>query len=160
MGQKIDKNYFVTYARGDKKIADKLLDELDIHLILSKRYNFSKWIDDDILPDNEEYHPKIVDALDGSDFALVLATPRYFTRDYIKKHEMPPLLREEGRKLAILVGVEPVDFSNHDLQGFEKFQLHRLNGKFYSQCNKQEKKEFVSSLFVAIEQILDSRGEA
>ena len=154
MDKKIPKNYFVTYARGDKKIASKLLEDLDIHLLLSKQYRFSKWIDDDLLPDNQGYHEKIIDALKESDFALVLATPRYFTRQYILDHEIPPLMRDENRKLGIIVGLEKVDFAHHDLQGFEKFQFHRYNGKFYEECNKAEKRAFVSSLFVTIERIL------
>ena len=147
-------NYFVTYARGDKELSSKLLDELDIHFTLSKKYRYNKWIDEDILPDNEAYHEKIIDALERSDFALVLASPLYFTRDYIINNEIPPLLREKNRKLAIIVGLEKVDFVNHNLQGFEKFQFHRYNGKFFDECNEREKKEFIASLFVAIEKIL------
>lgn len=155
MSRKTPKNYFVTYARGDKDIADELLDGLSIHLALSRQYEYSKWIDDYILPDNQEYHQKIIGALEQSDFALVLASPCYFTRPYILKNEIPPLLRDdEDRKLAIIVGLSRVDFDHHDLKGFEKFQFHLYNGKFYDECDQAEKKQFVASLFVAIEMIL------
>ena len=155
--EKKEKKYFVSYARGDSASAEELLKALDIHFQLSKKFHYNKWIDDDILPDNTQgYHPQIVSALEESDFALVLATPRYFTRDYILKNELPPLLRNEGRKLAVIVGMEEVDFGHHDLKGFEKFQFHRLDsGKYYSQCTPQQKKEFVHSLFRKIEMILE-----
>ena len=156
MDAKASQHYFVSYARGDKKTVNELLEGLRVHLALSRRRVYTSWKDDeDLMPENESYHAKILEALDGCDFALIFASPLYFTRDYIRKYEIPPFLAEKDRKRAVIIGLSPVNFIYHDLQGFEKFQFHRFDDKFYTQCDDAEKEQYVHTLFVSIESILD-----
>jgi len=156
---KTDLNYMITYARADKALVDDLLARLGVEFSLSKKFNYSKWIDDDIYSHNEEgFTEQITNKMEESDFVLLGASPIYFTRDFIKTHEIPIIAREENKKLAILVSIKPLDYSNHDLMGFEKYNFFNLNGKSYAECiSELEKDAFAHKLFLHIQAIMESR---
>lgn len=153
------KNYMTTYARADKVLIDDLLGRLSVNFALSKEYNYIKWIDDDIYSHNKQgYTEQIIDKMEQSDFILLGASPIYFTRDYIKTHEIPIVARENNKKLAILVSIKPLDYRNHDLLGFEKYNFFTIQGKSYAEYESElDKDEFAHELFVHIQAILESR---
>ena len=153
------KNYAVSYARGEKDLVYDLNNRLEINFKLSKKYKYDQWIDEMLPPTNEKpFTDEIISKFEKSDFILLFGSPLYFTREFIQDYEIPMMMREENRKLAILIMLKPLDFDNHNYWGFENYNWFHLNGKAYSQCESEnEKDEFASKLFIAIEKVLRCR---
>lgn len=147
--------YAVSYARKDKELVEDLLDRLGVNLDLSKRYIYNRWIDSMLPPTNQTpFTDEIIAKFKESDFILLLGSPLYFTREFIKEYELP-LMKGYDKKLAILVSLKPLDFANYDLMGFERYNWFSLDGKAYSKCkDEDEKDQFANALFVAIEEVL------
>ncbi|MGB1016112.1 MAG: toll/interleukin-1 receptor domain-containing protein, partial [Nannocystaceae bacterium] len=104
--QKPNISYFVSYAHADE-LALKLHDALRVHLSISSARTFEPWCDTGILP-GEDWHGEIQAALDGCDMGLLMVSPTYVSRGYIKRHELPKL--RDSDKVLIPVHLHRVDF--------------------------------------------------
>ena len=152
---KISLKYFVSYAHKTEKLTADFLDKFEDHAAISKKYTLEKWIDGDIII-GEDWHQQIQDAIAQCDFGLLLLSSTYFTRKYIKEHELSHFIKPKGSDNQIItpiipVGLESFDFSG-DLLGLEATQIFRYKKapgeplQFYNELRHNNRIQFIQSL--------------
>lgn len=144
--------YFVSYAQFDTAIVGDLLRRLVPNLAASRRYEFAKWQDTDLLV-GEGWNAAIQQALAGHRIALLMLTPTFLIRPYVVSEELPRLL--VPGKLVLPVLVSSIDLQRQDAHGIEALQIFatRVGGmrRPYSQCNTKQREAFALELYQAIE---------
>ena len=169
-GSQLEKRHvrlFVSYAHLDNehpfpRVFD-LLGELDKLFEPSRHYRIDPWTDHQILM-GEKWDQEIQRALRECDFGLLMVSPSFLSRKYIREVELPVFVGgpdESALKPLLPVGLAPVDFQNHDLCGLEDHQvfrggMERRAGKFFSELgNRRHRERFAKQLFEAIITRLD-----
>ncbi len=150
---------FVSYARANKELTSRFLDNFRQHVAPSKSYNYSFWSDSDILV-GENWHEEIQEALEHCILGLILISPALLGSQYITEHELPKFVGSHAKPL-IPVMLQPVDFERYDLKGLKKNQIFRLDRpkfrspKSYYECSGKQRNQFVLDLFGQVEERLD-----
>ncbi len=156
--------FFVSYAHDNRQLAEALVKDLGTHFAASARYALIPWMDRDILV-GERWKESIEEAIKDCDFGLMLLSPAFFASRFIKAHELPRFVGAPDNprlKPVLPVGLVPITFGRHDLQGLEehqifRFQNERLEGRYYDQMPAgARRREFVRQLHLAIEKRLDA----
>lgn len=108
---------FVSYARKDEELRDKLFDHLGG--LRSGGY-ISVWSDGQIVP-GQEWAPEIIRRLDEADIILLLVTSSFLGSDYIGRVELVRALERHRRDEAIVIPVilRPADWQTAGLEGFQ-----------------------------------------
>lgn len=156
MKQKIQ--YFVSYAHRNSALAQNFIERLDDVLAPSKRFEYSRWQDTDLIL-GDEWKAQIIKAIENCDFGLLLISPAFLASSFITKSELPKFV--SGEKASVPVMLQPVDFDRHDLKGLEKEQIFRFapkgsaNPKAYAECRSHRRDAFVLELFRQIERKLE-----
>ncbi len=156
MKQKIQ--YFVSYAHRNSALAQNFIERLDDVLAPSKRFEYSRWQDTDLIL-GDEWKAQIIKAIENCDFGLLLISPAFLASSFITKSELPKFV--SGEKASVPVMLQPVDFDRHDLKGLEKKQIFRFapkgsaNPKAYAECRSHRRDAFVLELFRQIERKLE-----
>lgn len=89
---------FVSYSHSDKGFRDELVPVLQAVPGIGEVL----WFDEQDVTIGDEFHPKIQQALAASSLGILLLSNRFFTSNYIKRHELPYLLqRARGKTLKI-----------------------------------------------------------
>jgi tetratricopeptide (TPR) repeat protein len=83
---------FVSYAREDKKLKDKLLEQLSV---LERFRGVAVWTDDEIKP-GEKWRPAIEKAMATTDVALLLVSPSSLASGFINDTEIPAMLKRNA----------------------------------------------------------------
>ena len=78
---------FVSYAHADIAMCHELLTHLDF---LKRVHGITLWTDDDIRA-GDHWDSRIRDAIQESDFFLLLISPRWLSRPYIQEEEIPAI---------------------------------------------------------------------
>ena len=142
--------YFISYARADTPLANRLLMKLTPLLQISKDYALTPWRDTGILP-GEEWDTLIKDAADSCEIGLLLLTPSFLSRPYIIQEELPRLTAEG--KIIIPVFLSQFDIQLVESQGLDALQVFSLpdgrgGGLAWSECrNSSKQDDFCNSLF-------------
>jgi hypothetical protein len=137
--------FFVSYARKYKDLTDGLIDELKSQFGCSSRYEVELWMDQDTCI-GERWHERIQTAIQASNFGLLIISPEFLNREYIREHELPHYLGDSPPgKPIIPVGLIKVDFEHQDLLGLAEHQIFRKAGKnnearFYEEMQGTTKK--------------------
>jgi len=108
---------FVSYARKDEELRDKLFDHLGG--LRSGGY-ISAWSDGQIVP-GQEWAPEIIRRLDEADIILLLVTSSFLGSDYIGRVELVRALERHRRREAIVIPVilRPADWQTAGLEGLQ-----------------------------------------
>lgn len=108
---------FVSYARKDEQLRDKLFDHLGG--LRSGGY-ISQWSDGQIVP-GQEWAPEIIRRLDEADIILLLVTASFLGSDYIGRVELVRALERHRRGEAIVIPVilRPADWQTAGLEGLQ-----------------------------------------
>jgi hypothetical protein len=136
-----------------------LIDRLDDVLAPSKTYEYSRWQDTDLIV-GEDWKKQILEAINSCDFGLLLISPAFLASEFITSSELPTFV--SGKKAAVPVMLQPVDFVRHDLKGLEKKQIFRFapkganNPKAFAECKGSRRDAFVLELFRQIERKLET----
>jgi len=148
---KQDLKYFVSYAHKTDKLVADFMDKFRDHAGMSRKYNFIKWLDSDLFV-GEGWHDQIQEAISECDFGLLLLSPSYFNRLYIKDHELHHFVNSgDILKPIVPVGLQSFDL-NGDLLGLEVTQIYRYQKapgellKFYSELQSQQRHNFILDL--------------
>ena len=159
--QKTELKYFVSYAHKNEVLAKKFITEFIDHSANRKKYNFTKWIDGDIIV-GEGWNEQIQEALVACDFGLLLLSANYFTRPYILNKELPHFIRKDKDGNVIVlksmfpVGLEKFDI-NADLKGLEEKQIYLFQKKpgadikFFNECSGPNTGRFVIDCVKSLE---------
>ncbi len=138
--------FFVSYAHLDGKLKEDLLARLLIRLKSHKSLRFEHWSDQDILV-GTDWFAAIQRAMEACDFAVLLVSPEFLSREFIRETELPWLY---ANKAVIPVAVRPLS-TNLDWRGLEAKQIFFHNGKSYiDKVTDRTRGQFVDALFDAL----------
>lgn len=157
-----DITFFVCYAREDARLAAGLQDRLTQQMKPSKKYAYRLWKDKAILP-GENWNKVIHQAIAESRAGLLLISPSFLGSDYIKKVELPKLLKKKDG-FVIPVLLRKVNFKFQDARGLDHLQIYRLQRpgwpapRSYFDCNSNQREAFAAELYEAIEARLAALG--
>lgn len=111
---------FLSYAHGDRRLVEQLRRLMTPRLQIDRRVEFSVWSDDLILV-GQLWDDEIRRAMAASDFALLLLSPTFLSRDCIRGVELPTLTASTTAVMP--VGLRRVDFERSDAGGLEARQV-------------------------------------
>jgi hypothetical protein len=108
---------FVSYAREDERLRDKLSDHLGG---LRTGGYISESNDGQIVP-GQEWTPEIIRRLDEADIILLLVTSSFLGSEYIGRVELGRALERHRRGEAIVIPVilKPADWQSTGLEGLQ-----------------------------------------
>jgi O-acetyl-ADP-ribose deacetylase (regulator of RNase III) len=108
---------FVSYAREDEHLRDKLSDHLGG---LRHGGYISEWSDGQIIP-GQEWAPEIVRRLDEADIILLLITSSFLGSEFIGRVELAQALERHSRGEAVVIPVilRPADWQSAGLEGLQ-----------------------------------------
>lgn len=140
---------FISYSHRDKR----WLDELDLMIRpLVDEAGLSVWSDKDILP-GSDWRGAIEKALNEATVAILLVSKYFLASDFIRKHELPPLLEAaRKRKLQVLwVPVSDCLFENTPIATYQSVSptaspLAKLRGHKRDEVLKAIAKEIEKAL--------------
>lgn len=146
------KRGFVSYAHADRQPKTTLLDLLEPNLKILDGVQLTLWQDVDLTMGMDWEH-QIRDAVDASDYGLLLISPAFLASDFIARHELPAFIGEMATKGALPVGLKPVPLDkSRDTQGVDRYQIFtsRPAGKFFTETRGAERERFAVDLATAI----------
>lgn len=117
---------FMSYAHADLPLVERFRSLLAPRLAIDRTWAYEVWWDADILV-GRRWEDEIRRALAACDFGLLLVTPAFLSREYIRTVELPALV-EGTDKVVVPVGLQYVDFARSDLRGLEQHQIFRFQG--------------------------------
>ena len=159
---KLPVHFFVSSDEKDRRLANELLDELDILFRGSKHYAYETWTRENILV-GEDREKEITNALAQAGLGLILVSPAYLgsTREgndlgRLQRHQSKPII-------PVVLRDFPED--RIDLRGLDGKRLFRFDSghgtpRSYEDCrnNGRLRQAFVNRLFEKIERRLDRLG--
>ncbi len=144
--------YFVSYAHKDTKEVEQLLEPLKTQLKIAKNAKFSGWDDKQIVV-GHLWKQDIMEAMQQSDFGILMLSPNFFASDFIVKEEIIHFLTQNKGKTQILknivpVGLKPINLDgSRDLKGVEDVQIFRdQKGRWFDQTRGHTKDAFAEQL--------------
>lgn len=153
--------YFVSYAHKDTKEVKQLLELLKTQLKIAKNAKFSGWGDKQIVV-GRLWKQDIMEAMQHSDFGILMLSPNFFASDFIMEKELVHFLTQNKGKTQILksivpVGLKPINLDgSRDLKGVEDVQIFRdQKGRWFDQAKGHTKDAFAEQL---ADQILRKLG--
>lgn len=110
------------------------------------------WWEDSHLTCGEEFGSGVVDRFDEADFGLLLLTTAYFSRPFIRAHELPRFAGPGADKgsLPVALGPLPTPGPNRDLGGIERQLIFGLEQGSYAQLSGAKRTIFANALADAI----------
>ena len=147
--------FFISYAHGDGKYKDDLLERLKPFLGASKRYDYQIW-DDGLIRLGEKWEKEIIAALNECDFGLLFVSPNFLNSRFIAEVELVRFVGDKAPKPVLPVALGRLLFDLMNLKGLEKYQIFRHKEKCYAQCGSgKQRDDFVQELFENIEERLN-----
>jgi hypothetical protein len=144
--------YFISYAHNDKKHVNDLLPRLKTQLKIVKNAQFSGWDDRNIVVGNH-WKDEIDQAMEESDFGILMLSPNFFASDFIVEDELTHFLSQNNGNTQILkpivpVGLKPINLDgSRDLKGVEKIQIFRdKNNRWFNETRGHTKDAFAEQL--------------
>ena len=127
-------------------------------LQIDRRIDFSVWSDDLILV-GQPWDGEIRRAMAEADFALLLLSPAFLSRGYVRKVELPTLLAATATAV-MPVGLRRVDFDRCDAGGLEARQVYRwldprtADHRWFSELGGENRERFCDGLAAEISELL------
>lgn len=93
-----------------------------------------------------------MDRLDEADFGLLLLSPRFFGRPFIRRHELPRFAGPRRDKGALPVALSPLPEPGPelDLGGVERQVVFTYDGKSFADLSGARRTRFANELAAAI----------
>ena len=150
---KLPATYFLSYAHNDSPDVERFRKVLAPLLKTSPEFEFSEWIDQQILP-GEHWRLQIEAALTKCRFGLLLVSPEFLASAFITSHELPVLL---AKPLIVPIALHRITFDGSmDLKGLEDRQVFRdsRNRPFDACRTAPDRRAFAAELYRTIVALL------
>lgn len=144
---------FMVYAREDARLVGPFHELLRVRLDILRTPAVSLWWDR-ALRVGDPWDQEIRAAIHRADFGLVLLSPAMLASGYIRRVELPELIRSGA--VIMPVGLQRVDLHRADLQGLDARQiyLHRpdgaASGRWFADLAGQNRARFCDGLLAEI----------
>jgi uncharacterized protein YjbI with pentapeptide repeats len=124
--------YFISYARSETHVVNPLMDMLKQRFRSSRHYVYVPWKDVDDVVLGERWHEEIQAAIQQCHVGLAFVSAAFFSRDYIRDHELPKFVPRKGDngdelKKLLPVALKQVMGAGIDLRGLDQFQVFHLD---------------------------------
>ena len=155
---------FISYAEEDAARVDVLLNQLKLHLKISRSYIYDVWRDRDCIISGEGWEARLADGLGKADFGLFMLSPALLGSQVVIETELPVFKGDEKQsgKPFIPVCLVPVDRKLQEMQGLDEKQLYRwasapgYKKKCFSELGgAKEREAFALKLFGEVEKRLN-----
>ena len=137
---------FLSWCHKDKGLVNALLEDL---LPALKFTDLTvEWWQDSHLACGEKLTPGIVGGLEEADFGLLLLSNRYFSRPFIRAHELPRFAGPEADKGSLPVALSPLPGFDpeRDLGGVERQRVFTQDGKSFGELSGVRRTHFAIDL--------------
>ena len=142
---------FLSWYHQDARDKDALLRDLVPALGLFADLTV-EWWDDSHLTCGEEFGPTIVSRIDAADYGLLLLSTRYFSRPFIREHELPRFAGPEPDKASLPVALSPLPplDDTRDLGGVQRQLVFTRHGCSFTEQRGPDRVRFANDLAEAI----------
>ncbi|MBV9314300.1 MAG: TIR domain-containing protein [Pseudonocardia sp.] len=142
---------FLSWCHQDKPLAAALLADLHPALKLFTDVKI-EWWQDSHLTCGEELTAGIVARLDEADFGLLLLSTRYFSRPFIREHELPRFVGLAADKGALPVALSPLPAfgPESDLGGIDRLVVFTQDGKSFGELVGVRRTRFANDLAASV----------
>lgn len=143
---------FLSWCHGDRALVAPLLERLLPALAMLGDVAV-RWWEDNRLTCGEELLPGIVDRLDEADYGLLLLSPRYFGRPFVREHELPRFAGPAADRgaLPVLLAPLPGFGPGWNLRGVERQLVFTRDGRsFADQRREADRIRFANDLAGAV----------
>lgn len=142
---------FLSWCHRDQVLVKALLAELKPALALLADVAV-EWWEDSHLTCGEEFTPGIVDRLGETDYGLLLLSTQYFSRPFIRKHELPRFAgpTADKKSLPVLLNSLPGFGPAWNLRGIERQLVFTRNGRSFAKHSGVDRTLFANELADAI----------
>lgn len=141
----------LSWCHRDKRLKESLLADLLPALGLFRDLKV-EWWEDSHLTCGEEFGPGIFARFDEADFGLLLLSTVYFSRPFIREHELPRFAGPKADKgsLPVALGPLPTPGPNRDLGGVERQLIFGAEQGSYAGLSGAKRAVFANDLADAI----------
>lgn len=138
---------FLSWCRQDRGLKVALLRDLLPALGVFTDLDV-EWWEDSHLNCGEDLPAGIVDRLDEADFGLLLLSPGYFGRPFIRRHELPRFAGPGADKGSLPVALRPLPdiIPELDLGGVERQAVFTRDGKSFADLDGARRTRFANDL--------------
>ncbi len=142
---------FLSWCHQDAREKDALLRDLIPALGLVGDLAV-EWWDDSHLTCGEEFASTIVERIDAADYGLLLLSTRYFSRPFIRAHELPRFVGPTADKGALPVALSPLPplDDTRGLGGVQRQHVFIRNGRSFTEQRGPDRVRFANDLAEAI----------
>jgi len=142
---------FISYSPTDKKWLDRLNAGLDPYV---QNSGVNIWSDEKIPPGAISAEER-KNALDQANLAILLVSPAFLESEFIRTHELSPLLNKAGRGELKLIWI-PIHFSTYKHTNIAKYQPVWDPDRPLGILSKAKADQAFVIIADAIEKVLDS----
>ncbi len=148
-------SFFVSYAKANKVAVDQFLQLYREQIGASKRFSYALWTDHEIVV-GDNWNQSIQNAIEETDFGILLVSPAFLNSVYIASNELPSYLKASGKR-CFPVMLANVDLERHDLKGLEQKQIYRLDSiklkqpRAFTYLKDLRKAQFVEEFFAKVD---------
>ncbi len=138
---------FLSWCQQDRELKEALLRDL-----LPALGNFTdlvvEWWEDSHLTCGEQLTSGIVDRLEEADYGLLLLSTRYFSRPFIRKHELPRFAGPDADKGALPAALSPLPAfgPERDLGGVDEQLVFTQSGRSFADLSGAKRVHFANDL--------------
>jgi TIR domain len=142
---------FLSWCHQDARDKDALLRDLVPALGLFADLAV-EWWDDSHLICGEDFGTTIVSRIDDADYGLLLLSTRYFSRPFIREHELPRFAGPEPDKGSLPVALSPLPplDDTRDLGGVQRQLVFTRHGRSFTEQRGPDRVRFANDLAEAI----------
>ncbi len=142
---------FLSWCHADKHLKDALLAPLRPALGWFVDLQI-EWWEDSHLSCGEDLQAAIVGQLDEADYGVLLLSTSYFSRPFIRKHELPRFAGLHADKGSLPVALSPLMGydGTWNMHGVERQTVFTLDGRTFEELAGVERKKFANELASSI----------
>ncbi|MBB4965515.1 TIR domain-containing protein [Saccharothrix violaceirubra] len=148
---------FLSFAKKDAKVADRLWKLLDEATAVDRVYEFRLWRFDEAILIGDDWDTRIRQALAVSELGVLALSNAFLGSGYITGVELPALVDVPG-KHAFPLALRPVG-DHTDWKGLDAKQIHGFRKPFEQVRGAARRDEWVNALVDQFHRVLTRDGK-